>query len=296
MKIYNPMPADFRRHTLDLTDQERMRLMEEQIWIPYPIAASILGRLESLLHTPPQDRMPCLLIIGKPNNGKTRIIREFCKMHGKHYVDENNDPVKPIIVAQTPPSVDQKSLYTSLLKRYHAPYRPTEHVIDLHDRTIHKIRECRTRMIIIDEFHSLLTGKGKKLAEVLDAIKLFCNDLRIPIVGVGTEEAKTVFDHDAQMSSRFGIVELPPWKRDPQFQKLLIAFEKALPLKKPSNLNQPQLSRLLHTHSGGILGDLRRLLIECAKAAITSGAEQIDKALIESTEKTNPWRQRSNGT
>ena len=59
-------------------------------------------------------------------------------------------------------------------------------------------------------------------------------------------------------------------------QKLLAGFEKILPLKHPSQLHEPQLATQLHAISGGNLGDLHRLLIECANAAILSGAECID--------------------
>ena len=217
-------------------------------------------------------------------------------MYGKGWVNENNDPVRPVILAEAPPSADEKSLYFSLLERFHAPYRGTDAASRLRYQTIHLIEECKTRMLIFDEFHSLLAGGGKKLIEVLNAIRLFCNELEIPIVGVGIEEAKTVFSHDRQLTSRFGVVDLPPWKRDDQFRNLLAAFEKTLPLKRPSNLPKRELARLLHNHSEGNLGNLRRLLIECAKAAIASGDERIDNALIESTAKNNPWRRRPVGT
>ena len=295
MNTYSHIPQDFQ-YTLELTNAERTQLVEEPVWIPYPAATSILDRLESLLHLPPQQRIPCLLIIGDPNSGKTTIIKQFCKMYGKGWVNENNDPVRPVILAEAPPSADEKSLYFSLLERFHAPYRGTDAASRLRYQTIHLIEECKTRMLIFDEFHSLLAGGGKKLIEVLNAIRLFCNELEIPIVGVGIEEAKTVFSHDRQLTSRFGVVDLPPWKRDDQFRNLLAAFEKTLPLKRPSNLPKRELARLLHNHSEGNLGNLRRLLIECAKAAIASGDERIDNALIESTAKNNPWRRRPVGT
>ena len=293
MNPYNHISPDLR-DAMELTGKERMRLTEQPVWIPYPTATSILHRLEELLHLLKQPRMPCLLIIGEPNSGKTTIIREFCKMHGEGWVNENNDPVKPVILTEAPPSADQKSLYISLLERFHAPYRATTHPIDLCNQTIHLIEKCQARMLIFDEFHSLLAASGKKLTGVLNAIRLLCNKLEIPIVGVGIEEARTVFSNDAQLMSRFGIVELHLWERNAQFRRLLIALEETLLLKKPSNLQQPELAQLLHEHSGGNLGDLRRLLIECAKAAIASGAERIDKDLIQSTAKNNPWR-RSNG-
>ena len=68
MNTYSHIPQDFQ-YTLELTNAERTQLVEEPVWIPYPAATSILDRLESLLHLPPQQRIPCLLIIGDPNSG-----------------------------------------------------------------------------------------------------------------------------------------------------------------------------------------------------------------------------------
>lgn len=291
MSTYSHIPQHFR-HTLELTDAERIRLIDTPVWIPHPTAISILDRLEWLLDLPKQTRMPCLLIIGDPNSGKTTIIEKFCKRHGIGWENDDNDPVRPIVLTHAPPSADEKSLHMCLLERFHPPYRASAPAKELRYQAVHLIGECQTRMIIFDEFHSLLAGGGKKLFEVLNAIRMFCN-LGITIVGVGTGQAETVFTNDKQLTSRFGVMELEPWKRDDQFRNLLAAFEKALPLKKPSNLQKRELARLLHAHTGGNLGNVRQLLVECAKAAIRSGAERIDEALIESAAKESPWRRRS---
>jgi hypothetical protein len=39
---------------------------------------------------------------------------------------------------------------------------------------------------------------------------------------------------------------------------------------------------MLHAISGGNIGDLRRLLVDCATEAILSGAERIDQKLVAS--------------
>ena len=75
MTNYDHVLPDLR-HAFDLTDRKRMKLTEQPVWIPYPAAESILGRLEWLLELPKQDRIPCLLIIGEPNSGKTTIVKK----------------------------------------------------------------------------------------------------------------------------------------------------------------------------------------------------------------------------
>lgn len=271
---------DFR-HVLGLSDQERLNFMDQDRWIGYPVAAQIIATLRGLMDKPAKPRMPSLLIVGEPNNGKTTLIARFMKLHGENYIEDDVTPIKPAVVVQAPPSADEKGLYISILERFYSPYRATDSTHKLRYQVIHQFRACRVRVLVIDEFHSMLTGSAIKQREVMNAIKTLCNELAIPIVGVGTREAVRILHTDPQHASRFDVVQLPRWQLDPDFQKLLAGFECILPLKKPSHLHAPELATALHTLSSGNLGDLHRLLIECAKAAILSGKEQIDLPTIQ---------------
>jgi len=289
MTDYAHVHPDFRP-VLDLSDRERILFLQEPRWIAYKSAVKILEALGSLLDSPKRPRMPNLLLVGDSNNGKTTLIHQFVKTHGEGYADESNDPVRPIILAESPTSADEKELYIAILERMWMPYRATDSKVKLRYQVIHLLREFKVRMLIIDEIHSMLTGSAKQQREVMNALKLLCNTLMIPIVGVGTSDAVQILHIDPQHASRFDIIKLETWKLDAEFQRLLKAFELILPLKKPSNLFQPELAQLLHSICGGNTGDLHGLLIECAKEAITSGKEYIDRPLIESKSWKRPTR------
>ena len=286
---YDHIHPDFR-HVMGMTDKERIDFMDQPRWISYRLAQQILDNLQGLMHKPSKPRMQNLLIVGESNNGKTTLVRRFKDLCGKGHVDENSDPVKPIIVAEAPPSADEKGLYISILECFFTPYRATDPASKLRYQVIHLFRLCHVKLLIIDEFHSLLTGTPVKQREVMNAIKLLCNELAIPIVGVGTREAVRVLHTDPQHASRFEVMNLPLWELNKDFQQLLAGFEKVLPLKKPSKLHTPELASLLHTMSEGNMGNLHQLLIKCATEAITSGKEQIDKAIIEGKAWVRPTR------
>ena len=279
MTNYDHIHPDFR-HVMAASDIERIRFMDAPRFIEYGTATTILDTLKWLLELPKRTRMPNILIVGEPNNGKTTLVEMFRDTHGQGYVNDDAEPVKPVILAESPPSADEKGLYMSLLHRFHAPYRDSAPASALRYQTIHLFRLCHVQMLIVDEFHSLLTGTAIKQREVMNAIKLLCNELRIPIVGVGTRDAVRVLGTDPQHASRFQVVPLPLWKPDRDFQVLLDAFEQVLPLKKPSGLHRGTLAQELHTHSSGNIGDLHRLLVVCASEAISSGAEQIGVDLV----------------
>jgi hypothetical protein len=289
MSGYEHIHPDFR-HIMSLSDKERVEFMDQPRWIGHKSAQQILDTLQGLMHKPERPRMPNLLIVGDSNNGKTTVVRRFRDLCGQSYVNEDAEPVKPIILAEAPPSADEKGLYISILEQFFTPYRASDSVSKLRYQVIHLFRACHVRMLIIDEFHSLLTGSAIKQREVMNAIKLLCNELVIPIVGVGTREAVRVLHTDPQHASRFDVMSLPLWELNQDFQRLLAGFEKILPLKKPSKLHQPELATLLLMISEGNTGNLHRLLIECATEAIKNGKEQIDKAIIESKAWMRPTR------
>ena len=81
--------------------------------------------------------------------------------------------------------------------------------------------------------------------------------------------------------SRFTPLELPRWSESEEFRRLLAAFEAALPLKRPSELTQRPLVQYLSAVSGGLLGEVSRLLNDAAEAAIRDGSERITLGHLE---------------
>lgn len=269
---------------------KRLEFMEYPRWIEYRAAQVVLATLKRLLEMPPRPRMPNLLLIAEPNNGKTTLVTRFRDKEGAAYVDNDGQSIKPVVIAESPPSADEKALYASILEQFWAPYRATAPVVQLRYQTVHMLQACRTRMLIIDEIHSLLIGTALKQREVMNALKLLCNELKIPIIGVGTQDALQVLHTDPQHASRFDVATLPLWEQDKVFQKLLAGFESVLPLQQPSELWHPDTARLLHTISGGNIGNLHKLLVECARYAIESGTERINREIVERHRWLQPTR------
>ena len=81
------------------------------------------------------------------------------------------------------------------------------------------------------------------------------------VVLVGTSDAgRLAVQSDAPMSSRFPSVELPRWSESEEFRSFVHAFERLLPLKKPSNLAQRDCVRLMLGATGGITGSMAQML------------------------------------
>jgi hypothetical protein len=68
-------------------------------------------------------------------------------------------------------------------------------------------RQLEMRMLIIDEIHALLAGTFREQRIILSAIRFLANDLRIPLVCLGTEEANQALMTDQQLADRFAAAE-----------------------------------------------------------------------------------------
>lgn len=270
------------RDKVSLSDDKRIRFMNEPRWIGYTRANRIIEILAEYMNRPQRPRTVGLLLTGPSNNGKTTIVNRFMELYGERYMDHEEDPKVPVILTQAPDRPDERGLYASIIDQLWENYKLTAPIIKLRYQAIHLMRLCDVRILIIDELHSLLSGSVIKRKQVLNALKSLSNELKIPIVGVGTRDALTVIETDKQHASRFDVMTLPKWDKGAELQRVLVNFEMMLPLKKKSNLADAKKTRLLHFISDGNLGDLHRLLIDCATLAIESGKEMIDIDIIKS--------------
>lgn len=119
----------------------------------------------------------------------------------------------------------------------------------------------------------------------MNAIKYLSNQLRIPIVAVGTKDALRAIQSDQQMVNRFEPAAVPKWTLDEEFRRLLASFESVLPLRQPSALPMGNMPLRLLTMCEGQIGELRSLLVLAATAAVRTGKEKIDHAIVDEV----PW-------
>ena len=136
-------------------------------------------------------------------------------------------------------------------------------------------RQTGLRLLIVDEIHAMLAGTFRQQRIFLNSIRFLANDLHLPLVCVGTEEAQQALLTDQQLADRFAAFELPRWKDDADFAQLLKTFAAILPLRRQSDLCPPKLRQRILSLTGGITVRVCRLLEVAAIAAIATGCEQL---------------------
>ncbi|MCG3655871.1 TniB family NTP-binding protein [Aliarcobacter butzleri] len=261
----------------------RLSYIDEPLYIEYPRTKELFEIFEQMIKTPKKPRMPNLLVIGEPNIGKTSIINQFYNKHNTTELEDVNGysiPNRPVILATAHTKANEKDLYIAILEAFWTPHKPNNTLAQLRHQMFSLMIECKVKLLIIDEIHHFLNGTPSQQRDIMQALKNIGTKLQIPIIGVGIKDASLVLGTDPQLSSRFDMVKLSAWELDKSFRGLVNAFEKYLPLQKPSKLAEQEKCTLLHNISQGNLGDLHKLLIACAKYAIENNIEEITIDII----------------
>ena len=170
-----------------LPGEERLRFVRADRWIGYTRAATALERLEELYGWPGRQRMPNMLLIGPTNNGKSMIVEKFRRTHPQ--VSHPDREEIPVVVVQMPSEPSVTRFYVAVLAAMGAPLRPRQRLAELEQATLALLRAVGVRMLVIDELHNVLAGSSDRRREFLNLIRFLGNELRIPLVGVGTREA-----------------------------------------------------------------------------------------------------------
>ncbi|MCP2343180.1 TniB family NTP-binding protein [Actinomadura rupiterrae] len=274
-----------------LPDVERMAYLRADRWIGYTRATEALARLEALLAWPAKQRMPNLLLLGPTNNGKSMIIEKFRRAHPPVWHPDWEEI--PVLTVQMPSDPKVSRFYTALLTALGAPLRPGQRLAELEQLTLRLLRQTGVRVLVIDELHNTLAGHGTARREFLNLLRFLGNELKIPLVGVGTRDAYLAIRSDDQLENRFAPFVLPSWRPDEQACKLLASFAAAFPLRRPSLIATPDMAEYLLTRSEGTIGELTALLTEAAVAAIESGEEAISQRTLLLASYAGPTQRRA---
>lgn len=260
---------------LTLSNDERILHIKKQRWITYSKANELLDKLEDLINHPPQARMPNMLIIGDTNNGKTMLVNRFREKHPPQENFGGEAAIIPVLYIQAPPGPDERGIYNAILTRLFEPYARSEATDSKRDRVVSILKRVQLNMIMIDEIQHLLAGTYSKQRNCLNVLKYLGNELCVPIVGIGTAEAIRAVQTDPQLANRFMPELLPKWTMGQDFIRLLMSFERVIPLKEASHLNTSELAEAILRIANGTIGEVSTLLNSAAIYAIKTRQESI---------------------
>ncbi|EKT76616.1 TniB family protein [Rhodococcus opacus M213] len=282
--VDTPAPDDLEhlhapiRPIATLPTEERIRHIRAERWIGYPRARAAVEQLDTLLNWPARQRMPNLLIIGPTNNGKSMIVEKF----RRRYPPVSGDDAEqiPVLCVQMPSDPSISRFYVAVLAALGAPLRPHRRIAELEQLILTLLRRTGVRLLVIDEIHNILAGRDNVRREFLNLLRYLGNELKIPLVGVGTRDAYLAIRTDDQLENRFLPISLPLWGDDPDTRSLLASFAASYPLRARSHLSSEEMTGYLLARCEGTIGELAMLLTAAAVAAVETGEEAINRRAL----------------
>lgn len=262
------------RQLAALSAQERIHRIRADRWVSYPRAEAALAKLETLMSFPERARMPNLLIVGDSGMGKTMIIEKFTRDHASSFDEVTGRLHIPVVAVQMVSGPDESRFYRRVLAAIGAPEPPRATLAVLEGLALRLLTELRPSMLVVDEIHSLQAGTIREQARFLNMLRFLGNELRVPLVCVGTAQARNALRTDDQLVRRFEAFALPPWREGDDFTGLMSTLTRTLPLRRESQIEEKALSRIIRV-TGGITSGLFSIMSQLAIAAIESGEERI---------------------
>jgi hypothetical protein len=271
-----------------LDDETRTAYVKKERWFPYTRANALLKKIDELMKHPQGFRMPCLAVVGRPNCGKTMLLRQVTSRHPKVPRPLREVSLVPALYVQAPPQADRGELYNAILDALEVPYNPNMKPPLKLKIILHVLRQVQIKIILIDEVNQSVYANKKQIETFLSSIKHLSNELMIPIVLGGTPVVGAIIKNDDQFASRFKVEVLKVWPLDNAFLRLLQTLSERTILRKPVDLATPELAPLIHGMAEGYLGEVVWLIRDASVKAIETGLETITPELLRSLDWTPP--------
>lgn len=259
----------------DTEQAERLRAIRREGWVSYDAGEQVLAHLGILFDSPESHRPECAALIGDANAGKTTLALRFTAEKQRAL-----GGTAPVLFVECPPRADIGAFYTNAFRALKAPSPVTASSERKRIQFLDLMRRHGARMLIIDEIHNILVGSHESKMHFMVSLKSLSNELRIPIIAIGTRDALAAMHVDDQLSSRFPVMELPCWACSREYGVFVLSLIDAMGLRKKTEMNEA-LGRRIHLMSGGLTGGTVKLVTRLSEIAIVSGREQIDGWVLE---------------
>ena len=262
------------------TNASRIRAIRGERWVHYARAGHVLQILNRLLEHPRTTRMPSIAIYGDSGMGKTMIMEKFRREHPPVFDSGAGAERTRVLALQMAGKPGERRLYTQILTALGAPQNPRAAIVDLEQVALRLMRAVNVHVLVLDEIHNILAGTFREQRIVLNTLRYLSNELKMSLVCFGVPDAREAISGDVQLARRFEEFPLPRWSADSEFEHLLLAIVRNLPLRQPTVLSARAVRKILQV-TDGVTAKVFRMLNDLAIEAIETGAECIAEDAIE---------------
>ena len=204
--------------------------------IAYPRAVLILDHLNKLLKHPRTTRMPSLIVYGDSGMGKSMLVDRFKADCAMGCAAGSASNAKKLLVVELSGRPNERRLFSQILAAVDAPQSPRASIVDMEKGAINTLRDIGIQILVLDDIYNKLAGSWREQRIVLNTLRFLSNELKLSLVCFGIMEARDAINGDVQLARRFDAVTLPRWTAGKEFEQLVLAIVRNLPLREPSVL------------------------------------------------------------
>ena len=228
---------------LDAPNHVRIRAIRTERWIGFGRARRVVEHLSALCEYPPSTRPPGLAIYGHSGMGKTMLVEKFRRDHPPAFNSAVGFETSPVLAISLTSRPTERRVYAQLLMALGVSVNERATLLEI--KAIRLLKDSMVRVLVFDEVHNLLAGSPREQRVILQLFRHLSNELKASLVCLGVADARDAIAGDVQLARRLDQLVLPRWKGDEEFQEMVTAILRSLPLKRPSE--PPRVCRRLRT-------------------------------------------------
>lgn len=265
---------------LELSIPERVQSVFVERFIYHEHVSDLIRHCEFLMAKPRGVRPTGLLVSGPSGAGKTAMADALVRRCEALEATREHPATKPVLYMSMTNAREAKEIYTRFLEALGCPLISSLTGSERRHRALKLARAANLLLLIVDEIQDVLLTTTRQQELALLVIKDIMNSLNVPVLALGTENARMAMEADQHLKRRFQPRELPTWRPDDYLRHFLESYESTLPLKKRANLGSNRMMKLIIKETGGQLCDIVERIQRAAALAIESGEERITDELF----------------
>jgi hypothetical protein len=260
--------------------EKKIAFIKKTPWIPHSAVEAIYLKMQEILEHPRIHRMPDLLILARPNQGKTTLLNRFAKINCANLDPDTGELSAPVIAAVMPHDPTEGLFVNALLGSVQFTVRKNDTFSNKLDQLYKVLENIDCKVILLDEIQHIGAGTMREQRLIMNMIKNISTNLQLSFIVAGAPSAANIFSFDDQLKSRFIPAVIPPWSEGEEFDSLLASFESLLPFEEPSDLASEELSRYILANTDRTIGNIYDLLKLASIYAIKKGEKKITRSSL----------------